>query len=54
MELKGEHFEVVATSGESANRLDAGCVDLPLDLDTHCREIYETDALLADALKSQL
>ena len=46
VELKGEHFEVVATSGGGANRLDAACVDFPLDLDTYCREIYETDARL--------
>ena len=46
VELKGEHFEVVATSGGGQNRLDEACVNFPLDLDTYCREIYETDALL--------
>lgn len=33
VELKGEHFDVAATSGGGQNPLDAVCVSSPLDLD---------------------
>lgn len=46
VELRGDDFEVVSTSGGGSNPLDKACATFPVDIHSYCRRIMETGAPL--------